>query len=465
MRRPTRGVTSASSEIHFLGRRQYKRRSLKWCDATTMIPSPVGRDFAQEGELECEMSSQRTGDNRQGECERSVGAGTTRQANAEEMLAELKRLLESAGRPPFASRPSSPSASIVSATPATAGQPLPSTDFHKAYDSADDLWSVGSLERRSADLRDAYGQHQDLTGEATQLRSRRWRLAAAGLGLGLAALAGVGLALMPAARWWRSTISVAPIQAQSSVQAPDATSFVASSDSGGSLTKDGALPDHVQVGGTEAGSNAAESTPKTSVAIDTQRPAEGFNTEAFAATAGTPASGSAGAGSASTALSAAGLEPVPSGLVRPDGTPIARTSTASADVTSPAEAPTQTEASPTPGIKVESARPPAKKTDLLATPKASKKPERKIVAKNEKATAGAIAEAPKQPAPPLQSEKPVTPATPTATAPVAAAPTAPTTPATFAAQTVGQLTHAFVYVTHLPVALIQHATNPNAEAQ
>jgi hypothetical protein len=42
---------------------------------------------------------------------------------------------------------------------------------------------------------------------------------------------------------------------------------------------------------------------------------------------------------------------------------------------------------------------------------------------------------------------------------------APTTPTTFAAQTVGQLTHALVYLTHLPVALIQHATDPNTEAR
>ena len=41
---------------------------------------------------------------------------------------------------------------------------------------------------------------------------------------------------------------------------------------------------------------------------------------------------------------------------------------------------------------------------------------------------------------------------------------APATPTTFAAQSVGQLTHAIVYLTHFPVALIQHATDPNTEA-
>ncbi len=77
-----------------------------------------------------------------------------------------------------------------------------------------------------------------------------------------------------------------------------------------------------------------------------------------------------------------------------------------------------------------------------------------------------MAEAPKQPFSPMQPEKAVkSPAAQAATDPVAAAPTAPTTPTTFAAQTVGQLTHAFAYLTHLPVALIQHATDPNAEAK
>ena len=36
---------------------------------------------------------------------------------------------------------------------------------------------------------------------------------------------------------------------------------------------------------------------------------------------------------------------------------------------------------------------------------------------------------------------------------------------TFAAQSVGQLTHALVYLSHLPVALIQRATDPYTKAQ
>src|SRR5208282_3942133 len=273
------------------------------------------------------MSSQRTEENRQEEYDRRFGAGTTRQVNAEELLSELKRLLESSGRPPFAPQAPSPSASIASAFPLGAAESQQSTGFHKAYDSADDLSAEGSLERRPADLRDTYGQHQDLTGEVTHLRSRRWRLAALGLALGFVALAGAGLALKAAAPGSKSPVFVVPTQAQSNVQPPSAESVVASSDVGDPLMKDSALPDHTQVGSTEAGSNAAESTPETSAGIDAQRPAEGPNAMAVATTADMPALASAATASALTAFQAAGLEPFPSGMVRPDGTPIAKMST------------------------------------------------------------------------------------------------------------------------------------------
>ena len=46
------------------------------------------------------MSSQGTRENRQEEFKRRVGGGTTRQASAEDLLSELKRLLEFQGIPP-----------------------------------------------------------------------------------------------------------------------------------------------------------------------------------------------------------------------------------------------------------------------------------------------------------------------------------------------------------------------------
>ena len=124
------------------------------------------------------MSSQGTRENRQEEFKRRVGGGTTRQASAEDLLSELKRLLESSGHPPFAPPPS---ASIVSASASTAAEPRQSTDIDKAHDSADDLIADGSPKRSPADLRETYGQHQVVPRELTHLRSRRWRIAASGL--------------------------------------------------------------------------------------------------------------------------------------------------------------------------------------------------------------------------------------------------------------------------------------------
>jgi hypothetical protein len=282
----------------------------------------------------------------------------------------------------------------------------------------------------------------------------------------MAAVAGAGLALKTSAPAPKGPLSVVPVQGQSNAQPSGGESVVVSGEVGGPLMKDGPLPEHMEVASTEAGINAKESTAKTSAAIDAQRPAEGPNAVAVATTADTPALASAAAGSALTVSQIAHLEPDRKVFVRPDGTPIATISANSADLPSPGETPKpHTEAAATAGVRVESAKPSATKIDLSARPIASKKSARKIVAKSVKATTGAITEAPKQPLPPVQPEKAVkSPTAQAATDPVAAAPTAPTTPTTFAAQSVGQLTHAFVYLTHLPVALIQHPTDTNTQA-
>jgi hypothetical protein len=382
--------------------------------------------------------------------------------NAEEMLSELKRLLESSGHPPFAPQPSSPLASIVAASPSSAAEPQQWTDFDKAHGNAEDLSADRSLKRGPVDLHNTCDQHQDLTGEVTHLRSRRWRLAAWGLALGFAALAGAGLALKPTALGSKSSLFVVPMQAQSDVQPPSAES--ASSEVGGPLMKDGALPGLMQVGSIEAGFNAEESAPKTSAAIDPQRAAEGPNAVAVATTAGTPGLASAAAGSALTASQTAGLEPVRSVLGRPDVTPISGISTNSPDPTTPSETPRpHTEAATTAGIKADSKKPSTTKINLSATPNASKKPVRKNVATSGMATTGAMAEVAKQPLSPVQPEETVnSPTAQAVTDPIASAPTAPTT---FAAQSFGQLTHAFVYLTQLPGALIQHVRDPNTEAK
>src|SRR5271166_6260354 len=129
------------------------------------------------------MSSYGTRKSKQEELEHPLCVGPERQVNAEELLAELKHLLETSGHPPFAPLPS---ASTVFASASTAAEPRQSTEIEKARDSADDLSADGSLQRRRADLRDAGGQHQHVTREATHLRSRRRRFVASGLALGFA---------------------------------------------------------------------------------------------------------------------------------------------------------------------------------------------------------------------------------------------------------------------------------------
>lgn len=283
--------------------------------------------------------------------------------------------------------------------------------------------------------------------------------------MGFVALAGAGVALKPAAVGSKSLLSVVPTQAQSDVQPPPSGEPVAaSSGAGGSPMKDSAPPDHKQVGSPEAGINAPESTPTTSAAIDAQRPAESPNAVVVGTPAETPALASAATGSASAASQAAGGEPVRSAVVRQDRTASARITT---DTTSPSETPKpHTVTTTSAGAKAASSKSSSTKIDVSATPNVSKKSVREIVAKGGKATAGAMADVPKPPLSPVQPEKTVTSPTPqAATDPVAAAPAAPTTPITFATQSVGQLTHAFVYLTQLPVALIQHARDPNTEAK
>ena len=370
------------------------------------------------------MSSQGTRENRQEEFKRRVGGGTTRQASAEDLLSELKRLLESSGHPPFAPPPS---ASIVSASASTAAEPRQSTDIDKAHDSADDLIADGSPKRSPADLRETYGQHQVVPRELTHLRSRRWRIAASGLALGFAVVAGAGLALKPSAPASKSPLSLVPVQEQSNIQPPSGESIVTSSDVGAPLTKDSPLPDHMQVGSTEAEINAKESTTKTSAAIDAQRPAEGSNAMAVATTTDTPALANAATGSTLTASQTARLEPDRKVFVRPDGTPIATISANSADSTSPSETPKPlAETATTGGVRVDSPRPSAAKIDLSARPTASKKSVRRIVAKSVKATNGTMAEAPKQPLQPVQPEKAMkSPTAQAATDPAATDPAPP----------------------------------------
>ena len=138
---------------------------------------------------------------------------------------------------------------------------------------------------------------------------------ASGLALGFVALAGAGLALKAGRSRAEEPTLRCPNAGAKRCPAARGESVVTSIDVGGPLMKDGPLPEHMQVGSTEAEINAQELTTKTSAANDAQRPAEGPNAMAVATTADTPALASEATGSALTVSQTARLEPVPSGLV------------------------------------------------------------------------------------------------------------------------------------------------------
>ncbi len=380
------------------------------------------------------MGSQEIGDRSRKDHDRRPGADSTQQVNAQEMLAELKRLLESAERPPFAPRPSSPSASTGLAQPSGATEPWRSTDFAEGDDSADDFSADGP----------------------PRLRSRRRRPAVLALALGAVVLVGACLALWPAADGSKGPLAVVPTPAQSDAQ-PPAGPAVAASDVGAPLAPANPTP----ADGGEARSDAHVSTPATPAAIEPQPPAEAAKAEAVALPVDSAPASAAGA--ASAVPQAALPEPVAGGTNSPDRMASARISSNPADATHPNGIPAlQTEAAPVTGAKEESAGPAARTNPPLPTPDPRKKAERKTPAKSEKATAGAIAQAPKPTLSKAPPEKPVhAPAVPAPADPVAAAPAE----TNLATQTVGRLTQAFDYVTRLPVALIRQSANPGGDGK
>lgn len=409
------------------------------------------------------MSAQMIGNNRPQKFEGRPGADKTRQASTEELLAEFKHLLESAGYPPFDPRSSVPIASA--SHPAAARKPK---DVGAAHENANDLSADGPRKLSAMGRGDARGRHRDLIRKATRLRSRRWKLAASGLALGLAAVAGVDLALMPSAPAPKSPLSEVLAQRQSNVQPPVGESAITSSDINGPPVKDGPPHlDHAPVGRSDVGIDPKDSTANTSAPVDAQRPAEGSNAIAVATSSHAPALATAAA-SVLTASQTPPPVPVQSGLVRPDGTPIEAKSSDSAVSTSPSEATKPNEKAATAaGVRAEPARQPAAKIDSATRPPRDKKMSaRKNIAKTEKARTEPTARTPYPPPRPAPSEKAmVSPTAQTVADSAVAAPTAPTPPTSFAAQSVGQLTNAFVYLTHLPGALIEHTTGPSTEAQ
>jgi hypothetical protein len=393
-----------------------------------------------------------------------------RQVNAEEMLAELKRALESSTLAPDVPPPSAPTASLGP----------------KSWRLQIDKGSDRPI-RANAD--NSIAQATDLQ-KPTRPSSRSWKLTAGGLALTVAAAIWAGFALMnEAPNPPKRELSVAATKGL--VRSQNEQTLEPSSDSR-SLMQDSGQAAPLQAGNFEARLDAS-----TAAANNGSVPAGG-RAEVDASHLA-----SSGSESAAPAFMPAppnlGATPVASQMIRPDGTPIAPApsppastdsapqaetpktaaasvapqairpdgaSTAAApstpattDSAPPAETP-KPNATPTASVSNESARPSTAKIDSKKKP--SGKTSLQKPRKNAKAPVKPAAQAERQsaePAPPKEAESSPRPAqgasNPTAVAPAPA----PTVQQRFA----DGMTHAFGYLMHLPGALLPHPADPNAD--
>jgi hypothetical protein len=436
-----------------------------------------------------------------------------RQVNAEEMLAELKRVLESSTRAPNAPPPS---ASTVSKS---------SSRDRKSWRSQIDR---GSDRPAKANVDKSIGPRTDVQ-KSTRPSSRSWKLIAGGLALAGAATICVSFALMnkvpdlpereppvaateslvrpqdeqtlepsssPRAPMQDSSQAV-PLQAGNLGTRPHASTAPAT---GGSLPAGGKAevdaPNLASFGlesaapaFTPAPPNQAATlvpsqrigpdgapiatAPSTPASTDSAHPAETPNlATAPAASQMVKPDGAtiatappSPASTASPPLAEAPKTAAPSAApqaIRPDGLPIAKAppSPASTDSAPLVERP-KPSATPTAHVSNESTQPSTPKIDskkkplvktALQKPLGSPKPPAKPIAQAGRQST--------EPAPPKEAERSPQPAqgagNPTSLAPVAA----PTVQQRFA----DGMTHAFGYLMHLPGTLVPHLGGPNADA-
>ncbi len=361
---------------------------------------------------------------------------TKRQVNAEEMLAELKRVLETSTRAPD----------------------VPPTLRVDRFQSS----SLGRESRRSKNDRgndrsikattDTGGQPTDLQ-KSTRPSSRSWKLTAGGLALAGVAMISASFALMnKAPSSPERELSAVATEVPVSPQKEEA--FEPSSDAR-SVKQDGWQAALLQVGnsGTQPDANTAPANGSSLAAwgetrVDAPHPAS-FGLES-AAPGFTPAP--------SYPLAAS----VASQIVRPDVPPIAATLSTPASTNSALAAETpKPNATPTTRVSNESARPLTPKND--SKKKAAGKTSLRKPAGSAKASAKSVVQAEGQSTEPARPKE-------AGTSPQPGQDTGnPTVVAPVAATTVQQrfadgMTHAFSYVMHFPAALVPHLADPNADA-
>jgi hypothetical protein len=360
-----------------------------------------------------------------------------RQVNAEELLAELKRVLESSTSAPNVPPPSA----LTISKSSSVGRESRRSQIDKRSDRP-----------IKANADNSIGQPSDIQKSAKP-SSRSWKLTAGGLALAGAATICANFALMnKTPNLPKREFSV--VATEGLVRPQNEQTLEPSSDSR-SLMQDNRQAGLLQVGNLETRPDVSTAPANSSLLpavgeaeVDAPHPAS-FGLESTA-----PAFMPAPPNPAAT--------PGASQMVRPDGTPIATvpSSPASTDSAPLAETP-KSNAMPTAHVSNESARPSPPK--IGSTKRPLGKTSLKKPAKSAKVSAKPVAQVERRstlPARPKEPESSPQPAqdtgNPTAVAPV----TATTIEQRFA----DGMTHAFSYMMHLPGALVPHPADPNADA-
>jgi hypothetical protein len=445
-----------------------------------------------------------------------------RQVNAEDMLAELKRALESSTRAP---NTPPPSASLA---------PKSSSPDRESRQSQIDR---GSDRLAKANAKTSIGPRADLQ-KSTRPRSRSWKLIAGGLALAGAAIIGVSFALMnkapdlaerdPSVAATESPVrpqneqtvepansprapmqdspQAAPSQAGNLVTPPAAPTFApAPLNQGATLvTSHRIRPDGTPIATAPSPSASPDSAPPLAQAPKTTIPSAASQATRPDGPPIASAPPSPASPVSTPPLAQAPKTPAPSAVaqaIRPDGPPIATapptpTSPVStpplAGTPKPATAPVASQMVKPVGAPIASAPSTPASTDSaplaerpkpnatptasasnesaeLSTPKADSKKKplvktaRQRLLGSPKPPVKPIAQAERQstePAPPKEAEKSPQPAQ-DAGSPTAAAPVKTTSVQQRVADGV---THAFGYLVHLPGALVPHLGGPNPDA-
>jgi hypothetical protein len=367
--------------------------------------------------------------------------------NAEEMLAELKRLVESSTPPP-SFRPTA--APAVTKSGSSARQ----ADIERESDRRT---------QAAADNSAKSGQPNVSRKAATPI-ARNWKAAAGGLALAGAVMAGATFALTHRTPDLPKH-ELAAVPAEGPVTPRSGGQTVEPLSSAGPLTQDSRPTEPSQVGAMEtrpdpvtapapsssppAGGEAVADAPPPFSSLGLESAAPAF-APAPAKTA--PAPAPAKTAPAPAAPQSATQEGAPTATA-----PSAPASTGSALPAPPpkphadATAPASAEAAQPSTPKIDSTRKPPGKSSL-------QKP-----AKSAKASAAPVAQAerrPPQPAPPNGAQSPP----PAAQAIGNPTPVATPAPPSIPQRVADGVTGAFSYVVHLPGALLPHSANPNADA-